>query len=90
MTTTAREPSMWDGYILTEDNASPEEKLQRSAIAKEQWERYRKAFAEYTQREADDSGHVEIRASRLEDDPGDAGSIEISTSETGGSNEHQS
>ena len=86
MTTTAREPSIWDDYLVTEDNATPEEKLQRSAIAKEQWERYRKAFAEHDQREADDSGHVEIRTSRLEDDPGDGGSTrEISTSETGGS-----
>ena len=86
MTTTAREPSIWDDYLVTEDNATPEEKLQRAAIAKEQWERYRKAFAEYDQREANDSGHVEIRTSRLEDDRVDTGSTrEISTSETGGS-----
>ena len=86
MTTAAHEPTIWDDYLVTEDNATPEEKMQRVAMAKEQWEQYRKAFAEYDQREAGNDGHVEIRTSRLEDDRVDTGSTrEISTSETGGS-----
>lgn len=64
MTTAAREPTIWDDYLVKEDNATPEEKRDRSRIAAEQWEQYRKAFAEYDQREAANSGNVEITSQK--------------------------